>query len=76
MKRVVVTGLGMINAVGLDKTSAFKNICDGVCGVSKIESFDASEFPVQIAAEIKDFDPTSVVMVKRLKRSIASFNLA
>lgn len=68
MKRVVVTGLGMINAVGLDKTSAFKNICDGVCGVSKIESFDASEFPVQIAAEIKDFDPTSVVDGKEVKK--------
>ena len=64
MKRVVVTGIGMINALGLDKESSFKAICDGKCGVDKITLFDTSDFPVQIAAEVKGFDPLSVVDAK------------
>lgn len=68
MRRVVVTGIGMINAVGLDKDSSFKAICDAKSGVDKITLFDASEFPVQIAAEVKDFDPSSVVESKEIKK--------
>lgn len=56
MKRVVVTGIGMINALGLDKESSFKAICNGESGVNKITLFDATDFPVQIAAEVKNFD--------------------
>ena len=61
MKRVVITGVGMINALGLDKDSAFDNICAGKTGVDKITLFDTSDFPVQIAAEVKDFDPNLVI---------------
>lgn len=68
MKRVVVTGIGMINALGLDKESSFKAICDGKCGVDKITLFDTSDFPVQIAAEVKGFDPLSVVDAKEVKK--------
>ena len=68
MKRVVVTGIGMINALGLDKESSFKAICEGKTGVKKITSFDASDFPVQIAAEITDFDPLSVMDGKEVKK--------
>lgn len=68
MKRVVVTGIGMINALGLDKESSFKAICEGKTGVKKISSFDASDFPVQIAAEITDFDPFSVMDGKEVKK--------
>ncbi len=68
MKRVVVTGIGMINALGLDKDSSFKAICEGKTGVKKITSFDASNFPVQIAAEITDFDPLSVMDAKEVKK--------
>lgn len=68
MKRVVVTGIGMITALGLDKESSFKAICEGKTGVKKITTFDASEFPVQIAAEITDFDPLSVVDGKEVKK--------
>lgn len=74
MKRVVVTGLGMINALGLDKDSSFKAICEGQSGVDTISSFDASDLSVQIAAEIKGFDPLSVVEdgkeVKKMDRFI------
>ena len=68
MKRVVVTGIGMINALGLDKDSSFKAICEGKTGVKKITSFDASDFPVQIAAEITDFDPLTVLDAKEVKK--------
>ena len=68
MKRVVVTGIGMINALGLDKESSFKAICEGKTGVKKISSFDVSDFPVQIAAEITDFDPLSVMDGKEVKK--------
>ena len=68
MKRVVVTGIGMINALGLDKESSFKAICEGKTGVKEITSFDASEFPVKIAAEITDFDPNSILDGKEVKK--------
>ncbi|EAI5617041.1 beta-ketoacyl-ACP synthase II [Campylobacter jejuni] len=68
MKRVVVTGIGMINALGLDKESSFKAICNGESGVNKIILFDATDFPVQIAAEVKNFDPLEVVDGKEVKK--------
>jgi len=69
MKRVVVTGLGMINAVGNDKEASFKAICDGVCGIDKITLFDAEKYSVQIAGEVKDFDPATVMAPKEVKKA-------
>lgn len=68
MKRVVVTGIGMINALGLDKESSFKAICEGKTGVKQITLFDVTDFPVQIAAEVTDFDPNSVMDGKEVKK--------
>ena len=51
----------MVTSLGLDKQSSFENICNGKTGVDKISLFDASEFPVQIAAEVKGFDPSSII---------------
>jgi len=68
LKRVVVTGIGMINALGLDKESSFKAICEGKTGVKEITSFDVSDFPVKIAAEITDFDPNSILDGKEVKK--------
>ncbi|MBZ7953257.1 MULTISPECIES: beta-ketoacyl-ACP synthase II [Campylobacter] len=68
MKRVVVTGIGMINALGLDKEGSFKAICEGKSGVKKITLFDTTDFPVQIAAEITDFNPLDVVDPKEVKK--------
>ncbi len=69
MKRVVVTGLGMINALGLDKESAFSAILDGKCGIKNIESFDTEKHGVSIAGEITDFDPLSVLDAKEAKKA-------
>lgn len=69
MRRVVVTGIGMINAVGNDKESSFKAMCDGVCGIDEITLFDASEYSVRIAGEVKNFDANSVMPPKEVKKA-------
>ena len=69
MRRLVVTGLGMINAVGHDRESSFKAIVEGQCGIERITLFDASSYSVQIAAEVKDFDPKTVMDPKEVKKA-------
>ncbi|MDA3967254.1 MULTISPECIES: beta-ketoacyl-ACP synthase II [Helicobacter] len=69
MRRVVVSGIGMINSLGLNREDSFKAIVEGKCGVKTISSFDASEFPVKIAAEITNFDPNSVMDAKEVKKA-------
>lgn len=76
MRRVVVTGIGMINAVGLDKVQSFKSIIEGKCGVRLIQSFDASDFPVKIAAEIEGFDPEEVLDPREVKKADRFIQLA
>ena len=65
MKRVVVTGLGMINVLGLEKESAFAGIIEGKCGIKTIESFDTEGQSVTIAGEITNFDPSTVLDGKK-----------
>lgn len=69
MRRVVVTGIGMINSVGNDKESAFKAMCEGVCGIDTITLFDVEKYSVKIAGEVKNFDPTSVMDPKEVKKA-------
>ena len=69
MKRVVVTGIGMINSLGLEKESSFKAIVDGQCGIKSISLFDAELYSVKIAGEITDFDPTTVMNPKDVKKA-------
>ncbi len=69
MRRVVVTGLGMINSVGHDKESAFKAICEGECGIDTITLFDPESFSVKIAGEVKNFDPATVMPPKEVKKA-------
>ncbi len=69
MKRVVVTGLGMINSVGQDKESSFAAILNGECGIKEIELFDAEKFSVKIAGEIVGFDASKVMDAKEVKKA-------
>ena len=69
MRRVVVTGLGMINGVGHDKETAFDAIVKGGCGIDTITLFDPEKFSVKIASEVKDFDPTTVMDAKEVKKA-------
>jgi 3-oxoacyl-[acyl-carrier-protein] synthase II len=59
----------MINALGHDKESAFKAICDGECGIDTITIFDPEKYSVKIAAEVKDFDPATVMPPKEVKKA-------
>jgi len=54
-RRVVITGVGVVCALGTDNERYFQGLMDGVSGVDRITSFDASTFPSQIGAEIADF---------------------
>jgi len=69
VRRVVITGMGMINALGHDKESAFKAICAGECGIDTITIFDPEKYSVKIAAEVKDFDPATVMAAKEVKKA-------
>ncbi|MBQ5858261.1 MAG: beta-ketoacyl-ACP synthase II [Peptococcaceae bacterium] len=57
MKRVVVTGLGVVSPVGNDVPSFWQSLTEGKCGIGPITAFDTTEYKVKIAAEVKDFDP-------------------
>jgi 3-oxoacyl-[acyl-carrier-protein] synthase II len=65
---VVVTGLGAVTPIGGDAASTWHAALAGESGIDFIRSFDASEFPVQIAAEVKDFDPAQVAAPKDARR--------
>ena len=69
LRRVVITGLGMINAVGHDKESSFDAIVRGETGVDTITLFDPSDQTVRIAAEVKGFDPKEVMDPKEVKKA-------
>jgi len=68
MRRVAVTGLGAVTPLGNDATTTWRAAIDGESGIDFIKSFDASGFPVRIAAEVKDFDPAGLVSPKEARR--------
>lgn len=76
MQRVVVTGIGMINSLGLSRDSSFEAIVAGKSGIKHITSFDAGEMPVKIAGEIVDFDPASVMDAREIKKADRFIQLA
>ncbi len=68
MRRLVITGLGAVTPLGLTAKESFENIVKGKSGISHITSFDASNFRVRIAGEIKGFDPQEYVSKKDVKK--------
>jgi 3-oxoacyl-[acyl-carrier-protein] synthase II len=68
MRRVAVTGLGAVTPLGNDAPSTWEAALAGRSGIGWITTFDASEFPVRIAAEVKDFDPTTVASPKEVRK--------
>ena len=68
MRRVVVTGLGAVTPLGNDARSTWEAALAGQSGIDWIRSFDASDFPVRVAAEVKDFDGSTVVPPKEARR--------
>lgn len=67
-KRVVITGLGAVTPIGNNVEELWKNAQAGVSGTDRITHFDASQHASQVAAEVKDFDPTTFVDRKEARR--------
>jgi len=68
MRRVAITGLGAVTPIGRDAASTWQAAVAGRSGVDFIEGFDTSAYPVRIAAEVKDFDATTVASPKEARR--------
>src|SRR5262245_19100501 len=66
MRRVVITGMGVLCAVGSDPEHFFQTLLSAKSGVRRIQSIDTSQLAVQIAAEIPDFRPTDHFSEKQL----------
>ena len=67
-RRVVVTGIGLVSPVGLDRDSTWRNLLAGVSGIDHITAFDAEEMETTIAAEVRGFEPTDYVSRKEARR--------
>jgi 3-oxoacyl-[acyl-carrier-protein] synthase II len=67
-RRVVITGVGMVTALGIGSEETWKCLLNGKSGVGPITRFDASRFPTQIAAEVNGFDPSIFMERKEVKK--------
>ncbi len=68
VRRVVVTGLGLVTPLGTGVDKTWKALCAGESGVGRITRFDPSGYDAQIAAEVKDFDPAQFIEKKEIKK--------
>ena len=57
MKRVVITGMGVISPVGNDVNTFWESLKTGKCGISRLEGFEEYNLPIHVAGRVKDFDP-------------------
>jgi len=69
LRRVVITGIGAVSPVGLDAESSWQAMLAGRSGIGPITLFDATGYPVRIAAEVKDFDPSRYLDHRTMRRS-------
>ncbi|MGE0227222.1 MAG: beta-ketoacyl-ACP synthase II [Dehalococcoidia bacterium] len=76
MRRVVVTGLGLITPLGNDTSSTWDGLVAGRSGISRISSFDVSAYDCAIAGELRGFEPEAHVDAKLLRRIDRSSVLA
>ena len=67
-RKVVVTGVGLVSALGTGTEVSWKNLLAGKSGVARITHFDPTDFASSIAAEVKDFDPLKFIEKKELKK--------
>ena len=76
MTRVFVTGMGALSALGNDVPTYWQNLLAGKSGAGPIIGFDASDLPVRIACEVKDFDASQFMDRKTARRTARSIHLA
>ncbi|HLB01719.1 MAG TPA: beta-ketoacyl-ACP synthase II [Nitrospiria bacterium] len=67
-RRVAVTGVGLVTPLGIGVEKTWQALCAGQSGVGRITRFDVTDFPVQIAAEVKSFDPAVYIDKKDVKK--------
>ncbi|MBW8001896.1 MAG: beta-ketoacyl-ACP synthase II [Planctomycetes bacterium] len=67
-RRVAITGLGCVTALAESAEELFEALCAGKSGISKIESFDISKYPVRFGGEVKNFDVTKYITHRESKR--------
>jgi 3-oxoacyl-[acyl-carrier-protein] synthase II len=67
-RRVVVTGVGLVTALGTGTEETWKGLCEGRSGISMISRFDTTQFSTKIAAEVKNFDPLQWFDKKDVKK--------
>ncbi len=67
-RRVAITGLGCVTALGESVNNLFSALCEGRSGISAIESFDTTDYPVKFGGEIKNFDVTKYIDRRDSKR--------
>jgi beta-ketoacyl-acyl-carrier-protein synthase II len=68
MEKIVITGMGTVNPLGLNVTESWKNVVNGVSGVGPITLFDTSGWNVKIACELKGFNPANFMDAKEARR--------
>jgi 3-oxoacyl-[acyl-carrier-protein] synthase II len=68
VRRVVITGLGAVTPLGNNAPDTWRAALDGQSGIDWIRAFDANGFPVRVAAEVKDFDPSGVASPKEQRK--------
>ncbi len=76
VSRVVVTGVGLVTALGNDVASTWEALCQGKSGVGPITNYDSSQFRVHFGAEVKQFDPSLYMDRKTIRRTDPSTHLA
>ncbi len=67
-RRVVVTGIGLVTPIGLSKNESWNALINGKSGISQITRFDTSNLKVTIGGEVKNFDPTTLIAPKEVKK--------
>ena len=68
-ERVVVTGIGVITSIGHNITTYWDNLLAGTSGIARITTFDPTDYPSQVGAEVKDFDAKQYMDPKEVKRN-------
>ncbi len=76
MKRVVVTGMGVICPIGLNIVEFGKNLVAGESGINRISRFDTTNSPVKVAGEVRNFDPTKHMDLKTVQRTRRAIHFA
>jgi 3-oxoacyl-[acyl-carrier-protein] synthase II len=67
-RRVVITGLGVVSAIGVGRNAYWESLKEGRSGIKKISSFDTTSYPCDVAGEITDFDPADFMTTQQARR--------